>query len=407
MGSVMEVVFELDPASDKMYGVVTPFTAFTVEGGDSFEYEMMWYDIDTNANVDIEASLVSWRLRDDDSIKDQNSLINHCEKTDLEGLARFKWYRRRFPLEAAVGKYVNTLLFSANPGVGKTVKMLVKFIRLFRKNSVVEIWNSAMPPLTARPYFPGQIHTACKNDMLLWSNTSCRSVLDDTGKTRNGSTTIPAVFGHGFECNFSVGVEKTEDSYPSLTFTGARVEVKHERMPSGVPLLVDYMHAAETAEFLTPDRPIDVSINFTYGDAQLASCCPDLVLQTFGKTRLSITLVFKDVNTNADVDFVALAGPTRQTCFSFEDVEEEGAAEDDVAQQDSSYLVGPQVPETDDYSDLLGTEYESIEDYIDDNELMHEVINSDYEYQMAQEDADQASADTTAPQCLDSNCADP
>eukprot|EP01064_Diplonema_japonicum_P017179 TRINITY_DN25239_c0_g1_i1.p1 TRINITY_DN25239_c0_g1~~TRINITY_DN25239_c0_g1_i1.p1 ORF type:complete len:434 (+),score=110.53 TRINITY_DN25239_c0_g1_i1:45-1304(+) len=349
-GALMEVTFKLDEETDKIYGNADDFPGHVATEGDVFEYEIMWTESSTHANVDLEAVMSNWRLRDEDSIKDQNGYINHCEKTTLNGLANGKFYTRKFDLTPASGKHMNTLAFAANPaGNEKEVSMLVRSIRITRKSgAALEIWNSRMAPLTIRSYFPGTIETTCKSSYVIQSNATCNAVEDLSGVIRNGSAPIPIVFGSNATCVANVTVNAGSSPVtPVLAVTAVEVLVKHRGME--LPLLANVSLGVSDNDLISEDSaPVTVSTSsFRVGDAT----CSELLLSIYKESVLVFAAIIRDTASDAVHRKMLLQAPVRLMCGEYADILEEEEEEEEEREKEKEKT--PAEEHQEDFEDAL------------------------------------------------------
>ena len=339
-GSLLEVTFELEDTTDKLYANVQGFSSHVVADKDIFEYEMMWLEDNANANIDIESSSVQWRLRDDETMKDQHGFRNHCEHERLDGLAINKFMKRRFHLSSVSGKHLDTLLFSANPGIGKTATMLIKYIRIIRKNLIIHMWDSNSPPLKAVAYFPGKVTTKCKQSYALESTGGCKSDLDTSRKGwRDGKTTaIPLVVLSPVSCQFSVSfLEGTETGANAVELEGIELVTTVSSFLMKTPL---YESTTLPSILLSSEEPPqDMNFNFILGNQKDIVCCSPLLLSLFNDSTLTVTLSFRDIHTDAETVIQLLSAPLKLLCDTFEEPEEQLIENSIDSQQESEQQV--------------------------------------------------------------------
>eukprot|EP01060_Flectonema_neradi_P008953 TRINITY_DN16404_c0_g1_i1.p1 TRINITY_DN16404_c0_g1~~TRINITY_DN16404_c0_g1_i1.p1 ORF type:complete len:441 (+),score=67.86 TRINITY_DN16404_c0_g1_i1:80-1402(+) len=315
-GSLLEVTFDLEDSTDKLYANVQGFSSHVVSESDVFEYEMMWVEEGANANVDIEAGTVQWRLRDDESIKDQHGFRNHCEHERLGGLPVNKFMKRSFHLTSISGKHLDTLLVSANPGFGKRVTILLKYIRIVRKNNVViHLWDSTSAPLKAVAYFPGKVTTQCKQSYALRSNGGCRSELDKSGKGwRDGKLeAIPMVLLSSVSCHFTISFLEGSTEENVVELSEAEVTTTVVSSFSKKPLYNNTI-AFPSLLISSEEPPQDLDLSFMLGNETDIVCCSPMLMSLFNESTLSATMKLRDIHTAAETVVQLISAPLRLMC---------------------------------------------------------------------------------------------
>eukprot|EP00754_Rhynchopus_humris_P005589 Rhum_TRINITY_DN12777_c0_g2::Rhum_TRINITY_DN12777_c0_g2_i1::g.54271::m.54271 len=328
-GSLLQVTFKPDSGTDKIYGNADVFAGHTINEGDKLEYEMLWEEPLSKANVDFEATVVGWRLRDDDVIKDQNGYSNHCEKETLHQKPFGTLYKRIFDLSPAAGKHLNTLVFSANPGDGVEATMLVSYIRILKHDGgVLPVWDDTQPPINVNAYFPGNIETSCKASYAIKGAGGCWG----RGSRHRGYTDDHSEFisGASVHCDVDVHLEQgTAGTVPRMAVTGFETHIGRSDYPSLPPLY----NASETlfpAE-LTSDAPIGHAFDFVMPDV----CCHHLLADIYNGSQLTITALITDASTVTEMRKVMLSTPISLLCpedFNDADIDEcaIGECEDNV-----------------------------------------------------------------------------
>eukprot|EP01062_Namystynia_karyoxenos_P074140 TRINITY_DN70991_c0_g1_i1.p1 TRINITY_DN70991_c0_g1~~TRINITY_DN70991_c0_g1_i1.p1 ORF type:complete len:515 (+),score=105.50 TRINITY_DN70991_c0_g1_i1:76-1620(+) len=178
-GSPLMLSFALEQSTDKIYGTVGHFSGtfepFVVAAGDRFEYEMAWLDSGANGNVDLESTGSGWRLRDDEGALDEDGKRNHVEHERLGALCEKQYCKRSFPLSGATGNRTDLLVFAANPGVGRTVRMMLRYARVRSADGAVTsvLWEPGHRPITIHAYFPGTVTSQCALTHSLSGSLNC------------------------------------------------------------------------------------------------------------------------------------------------------------------------------------------------------------------------------------------
>eukprot|EP01061_Rhynchopus_euleeides_P042585 TRINITY_DN7427_c0_g1_i2.p2 TRINITY_DN7427_c0_g1~~TRINITY_DN7427_c0_g1_i2.p2 ORF type:complete len:419 (+),score=159.04 TRINITY_DN7427_c0_g1_i2:1056-2312(+) len=316
-GSLLQITFNPEDSTDKIYGNSDVFLGHLISEGDKFEYEMLWEQAGARANIDLEATIVSWRLRDDAAIKDQNGYANHCERTSLDGKANGVFYKRVFDLTPAAGKHINTLLFASNAGQGVKASMLVKSIRIIKAaGGELNLWDGTQTLLNAYSYFPGNIATECKSSYVIKGDGHCRpsrvpapaaakQTEDDDDVGVDVAATGPQV-GAGAEgetegggeeeaeaqvylggeevaCDVKLELSQSTTATPPLSVRSARVELKHPTL-AGLPLALNESVELQP-HILVQGEPYELELTFDLP----ALCSHSLLLEIYNASLLVVT----------------------------------------------------------------------------------------------------------------------
>ena len=302
-GSLLEVTFAPEASTDKLYGNADTFIGHAIEKGDIFEYDMLWEDANTRANVDLEATIVQWRLRDDTAIKDQHGFRNHCElEQTLGGLAHGKFLKRTFDLSSASGKHINTLLFAANPGSGTKTTALFRTIRIRKGGGgSLVLWDGTQTLMSVYSYFAGKISVQCKSSYILKGSGTCRptrlpEVVVPEGVDADADATavdgeaeaVVFVAGEEVSCALELDLSPGNSPAPSLSVTGVQVQIAHGRLQD-LPLALNESvgidrHPLVGGELFQVDITFDVP----------HICAHPLLLDIYNGSRLTVLATVRD-----------------------------------------------------------------------------------------------------------------